>query len=79
MVVGLMWNISVKQIELGTVVQEEMLFKNISCLELWQPLSSVDQNNLCNFGRVHHEEQFCAILLNLDQWIRRCRLKTFLL
>ena len=27
-----------------------MLFKDISYLELWQPL--------CNFGRVHHEEQF---------------------
>ena len=31
------------------------------------------------FGRVHHEGQFCEIILNLDQWIRRCRLKTFLI
>ena len=29
-------------------------------------------------GRVHHEEQFCDIILNLDQWFRRCHLKTFL-
>ena len=24
-----------------------------------------------NFGRVHHEEQFCEIILNLGQWSRR--------
>ena len=34
---------------------------------------------MCNFGRVYHEEQFCEIILNLDQWFRRiCYLKTFL-
>ena len=44
-----------------------MLLKDISYLELWWPLSSVEQNHLCNFGRVHHEEQFCEIILNLDQ------------
>ena len=44
-----------------------MLFKDISCLELWQPLCSMERENLCNFGRVHHEEQFCEIILNLDQ------------
>ena len=31
--------------------------------------------HLCNFGRRHHEEQFCEIF-NLDQWFRRqCHLK----
>ena len=35
---------------------------------------------MCNFGRGHHEDQFCEIVLNLDQWIRRsCHLKTFLI
>ena len=34
--------------------------------------------HLCNFGRSHHEEQFCHIILNLNQWLRRCGLKTFL-
>ena len=30
---------------------------------------------LCNFGRMHHEEQFCEIILNLDKWFsKRCRL-----
>ena len=33
----------------------------------------------CNVGRRHHEEQFCEIILNLDQWfMRRCHLKDFL-
>ena len=51
--------------------------ENISYLELWQSLCSAEQKYLCNFGRVHHEEQFCEIILNLDQWFRRkCRLKT---
>ena len=57
-----------------------MLFKDISYEELWQPLCSVDGNHLCNFGsRVAYEEQFCEIILNLDQWIKRCHLKNFLL
>ena len=28
---------------------------------------------LCNFGRRHHEKQFCEIILNLDQWFRKRR------
>ena len=31
-------------------------------------------------GRRYHEEQFCEIILNLDQWFRRkCCLKVFLI
>ena len=33
---------------------------------------------MCNFGRRHREEQFCEIILNLDQCFR-CRLKIFLI
>ena len=47
---------------------QEMLFKDISHLELWWSLCSVEQNLLCNFGRRHHAEQFCEIILNLNQW-----------
>ena len=64
----------------GPVVKEGMSFKDISYLELWWPLSSVDWNHLCNFGRRHHEEQSCEIILNCDQWFRRRgRLKEFLI
>ena len=39
----------------------------------------MDWNHLCNFGRRHHEEQFCEIILNLDQWFRKkCHLNVFL-
>ena len=32
------------------------------------------------FGRRYHEEQFCEIILNLDQWFRmKCCLKVFLI
>ena len=54
---------------------EEMLFKDISYLELWQPFCQAEQNHLCNFGRRCYEEQCCEIILNLCQWFRRCRLK----
>ena len=64
--------------EFGPVVQE-MSFKDMSYLELWQSLCSVEWNHFCNFGRRHHEEQFCDIILNLDQWFRRCCLKIFLI
>ena len=40
----------------------EMSFKYISYLEL----CSAEQTRLCNFGKVHHEEQFYGIISNLD-------------
>ena len=40
--------------------------KDISYLELWQHLHSFEQKHLCNFGRRHHEEQFCEMVLNLN-------------
>ena len=47
-----------------------MSFKDISYLELWRPI----------FGNRHHEEQFCELILSLDQWFRkRCHLKTLLI
>ena len=60
----------------GPVVLEEMSFKDMSYLELWQPLCSVERNHLCNFGRGYQEDQFCEIILNLDKWFSgRCHLK----
>ena len=35
---------SCEVMKFGPVVQEEMLFKDISYLELWQPLCSMDRN-----------------------------------
>ena len=51
---------------------------DISYLELWLPSCSAERNHLYNFGRGFHEEQFCEIILNLDQWFRRCSLKDVL-
>ena len=48
-----MRNNSLNNFEFGPVFQE-MLFKDISYLELWQSLCSMEQNHLCYFGRVHH-------------------------
>ena len=44
-----MRNNFVNYFEFGPVVQE-MSFTDISYLELWQPLCSVEQNHLCNFS-----------------------------
>ena len=55
-----------------------MLFKGISYLELWQPFCFAEHNPLCNFGTEYYEKKFCAIILNLGQWFRRCPLKDFL-
>ena len=54
-----------------------MPLKDISYLELWKPFCSVERKHLCNFGRgyMYYEEQFCEIILNLDQW---CNFKIFL-
>ena len=57
-----------------------MPFKDISYLEPWPPVCSAERNHLCNLVRGYHEEQFCEIILNSDQWFRRrCRLKIFLI
>ena len=33
---------------------------------LWQPLCSLEQNYLCNFGRGHYRKPSCEVNLNLD-------------
>ena len=36
--------------------------------------------SLIKFGRGHHEEHICEIIMRLDQWfMRRCPLKIFLI
>ena len=57
--------------EFGPVVQQEKSFKEIFYLELWQPFCSAVRNHLYDFGKGHYEEQFCEIIVNLDQWLRR--------
>ena len=54
-----------------------MSFKDISYLALWRPLCSVEWNHLCTIGRGHYWEHSCEIILNLDQWLRRCLKKKF--
>ena len=44
-----------------------MSYKDIYYLELWRSFCSAQQNHLCNIGYGHYEEQFCEIMLNLDQ------------
>ena len=67
-----------RYVKFGPVVQE-MSFEDTSYLELWQPLFSVDWKHLCNLGGRHHEEQYCTIILNLDQRVQQeMRLKAFL-
>ena len=60
------------------MVQEQILFIDISYLELWPPFCSAELNNLCNFGSGYPEKQFCEFILNLDLRLRRCCLKDFL-
>ena len=45
-----MRNNSIKLFEFGPVVQE-MSFKDISYLELWQPFCLAELNHLCNFHK----------------------------
>ena len=53
-----------------------MPFKDISYLELLWPFCSVEWNHLSNFGKEHNEEEFCEIILNLDQCFRRNIIKS---
>ena len=48
-----------------------MSFKDISYLELWQPLCSVLWNYLCNTGRLHHEEQSSIIIFEYKPVVQK--------
>ena len=57
-------------------IPEEMSFKDISYLELWQPFCSAEQNHLAilveGINRGYQEEHFYEIILNLNlKWFRR--------
>ena len=43
-----------------------MSFKVISYGELWRPLCSLKQNDLCNFVRGHYWKPSCEVILNLS-------------
>ena len=53
-----------------------MSYKDISYLELWWPFCSAGQNHLCNFDVGYQEQQFCGIIINLNQ-LFRFHLKVF--
>ena len=62
--------------EFGPVVQE-MFFK---IFLVWSSGEVFVQRSgsICAILVEYHEEQFCEIILNLDQWFRGSRLKYFL-
>ena len=49
---------------------------DISIFALAAIFSGVDK--VCDFGKEHHEEGFCVIILNVGHWFRRCGSKIFL-
>ena len=57
-----MRNSSVTLFEFGPVVQE-MLFKDISYLELWWPSCSAEGNHLGNFGKGHYSMRNISVKL----------------
>ena len=56
----------------GDVVYRHFLYRALAALLFTWAESFVQ------FGRRHHEEKLCEIILNLGQWFRRRRLKDFL-
>ena len=47
-----------KYFEFGPMVQEQILFKDISYIQLWKLFCSTERNHLCNFGIGYYEEYF---------------------
>ena len=86
LVEGNMRTISVKLFWFWTSGSGDFIWRYFLSRALAAPFSA-EQNHLCNFGRGHHEEDFCELILNLDQmsfkdishldkWFRRrCHLK----
>ena len=74
LVEGIIGNFLVKIFWIWTSSSGDFI-ENISYLELWGPICSVEQIHLCYFSRGHYEEHFCWIIFNLDKWFRRRFLK----
>ena len=61
------------------MVQEAILFKDISYLQLWLPSCMTERIHLGNFGRGHYEEHFCKIIFNLVWLVVQEMFKIFLI
>ena len=56
------------------------IFKAISIFRSGGHVVQPELNILINFGRRHHEEHFCEIILNSNRWLRRRgQLKIFII
>ena len=55
-------------IEFGPMVQEEMLLKDISYLQLWWLSCLMEWNSRCNFGRGHYEKDSCETILKFKDF-----------
>ena len=61
-------------------VAKEISFKSISIFSSGGHIVQRELKILINLGRGHHDDYFCEITLNLDQWFkRRCGLKILLI
>ena len=56
-----------------------MSSKDMTNLELWQPLCLAELNPLCILVEVNMRNIFSEIVLNLDHCFRRCHLKLYLI
>ena len=67
-----MGNIHVKLYEICTIGSErDVFYRHFLSKALVAPLFN-GAKSFGNYCRRHHEEQFCEIILNLDQWFRKC-------
>ena len=69
--------ISVNYFQLGSVVQEKILFKDNSYLELWQPFV-LCSGTICASSEEGIMRNISMKLLNLNQWFRSRALVTVL-
>ena len=71
----ILWN----YFQFRPVFQEEILVKIFHNCSFGGPFVQRSGTICANCGSVYQEDQFCEIILNLDQWFRRrCCLKDFL-
>ena len=62
LVEGIMKNNSVNLFRTWVSGSGGDVVSNISYLELWRPLCSVELTHLCNFERGHHGEHSCEVI-----------------
>ena len=75
----IIWDLRGDKIMVGSI-SKKIVNRATNTIRGYCKFLILNWSHLCNIERMHHAEQSCEIILNLDQWFRRkLHLKVFII